>query len=83
MYNAWDAYLEMEGRYEQELVSECVKLGANENLYFYSSEIEAYMYKYEPSEAAKIFMESNLPHKIYVPTEHIEPLSDDLTFLNK
>ncbi len=76
----YDAYLQMEGEYEQALVSECVKLGANENLYFYSHEIEAYMKKYEPSEAAKIYMASKLRHKIYDPMPNIEPISDDLPF---
>ena len=42
--------------------------------------IVGYIKEYEPSEAAKIYMESGLPHKISMPNLDTEPLSDDMPF---
>ncbi len=77
----WDTYLEMEHEYEKQFISECIRLGADENIYFYSREIESYMVRYDdPSEAAKDFMESGSAHKIFVPEIDAIPILDNLPF---
>ena len=77
----WDTYLEMEHEYEKQFISECIRLGADENITFSSHEIESYMVRYDdPSESAKSFMESGAAHKIFVPEIGSIPILDDLPF---